>query len=77
MGGRQEQDDNPVEQAAADVARLLAGMPGLRRAVEVADDVAADLVGAEKRQRNKRNLIREALVMLRRRDGRPAPDSQG
>jgi hypothetical protein len=76
MGGRQEHDENPVEQAAADVARLLAGMPNLRRAVEVADDVAADLVGAEQRQ-PRRNLIREALVMLRRGEVRWAPDSRG
>jgi hypothetical protein len=51
-------------------------MPNLRRAVEVADDVAADLVGAEQRQ-PRRNLIREALVMLRRGEVRPAPESRG
>jgi len=34
----------PAEQAAADVARLLAQAPGLRRAVEVAVAAAADMI---------------------------------
>ena len=51
----------PAEQAAADVDALLSSLPALRRAVEVAERAAADLLAEAQATREQLKVVENVL----------------
>jgi hypothetical protein len=56
--------DRPAEQAAADVNALLSSLPALRRAVEVAERAAADLLAEAQATREQLKAVENALTAV-------------